>query len=164
MGRQFSLAIAVARELLFGAHDTNRDGMIDEKRESLGVSAIARSCESEIPCLSSAGPPLLQRLAVRWLKEQNDTMVGKGERTLALIQDVTSWYKIDSTDPEAGAKSRQLRDFYASFREEYGRLLLMYEANADVLRSEDDALLQEATKESEEVESKLRRLRAMGFE
>src|ERR1039458_6572579 len=26
-------------------------------------SAIARSCESEIPCLSSAGPPLLQRSA-----------------------------------------------------------------------------------------------------
>jgi len=103
-------------------------------------------------------------LAARWLQEQNDIVMGKGERTLALIRDVTSWYRVDSTDREAVAKSRQLRDFYASFREEHGALLLMYEANQDVLKPEDTALLQEAAKESDEVESKLRRLKAMGFD
>jgi hypothetical protein len=54
--------LAIASRLVAGAFVGYLD-LIDEKRESLGVSAIARSCESEIPCLSSAGPPLLQRLA-----------------------------------------------------------------------------------------------------
>ena len=40
MGRQFSLTITVARELLFGAHDPNRAGMIDEERESLGIPEL----------------------------------------------------------------------------------------------------------------------------
>ncbi|MGO9011492.1 MAG: hypothetical protein ACLQPN_15430 [Bryobacteraceae bacterium] len=102
--------------------------------------------------------------ALRWLQEQNDVAMGKGERTLALIRDVTSWYKVDSADPEAVAKSGQLREFYASFREEYGALLLMHQANEDLLRPEDTLVLQEAMKESDEVESKMRRLRAMGFQ
>jgi hypothetical protein len=42
-------------------------------------SAIARSCESEIPCLSSAGPPLLQRSApspapFAIIERQNDAL------------------------------------------------------------------------------------------
>lgn len=102
--------------------------------------------------------------ALKWFQEQNDIAMGKGERTLALILDVTAWYKLDSTDREAVAKSRQLREFYASFHEEYSKLLQICEANADLLKTEDATLLQEAKKESDEIESKMRRLKAMGFE
>jgi hypothetical protein len=45
--------------------------------------------------------------------EQNDIAIGKGERTLALILDVTSWYTLDSAGREAVAKSRQLWEWRA---------------------------------------------------
>jgi hypothetical protein len=102
--------------------------------------------------------------AVQWIEEQNDTVMGKGQRTLALIRDVTTWYEVDSTNPKATTAAEQLRDFYASFGEEYHKLQLIHEANEKILTSEDILLLQEATKASQEITSKMRRLTAMGFQ
>lgn len=114
--------------------------------------------------------------AVQWLQEQNDIVMGKSARTLALIDSVTSWYKVDPTHPKAITESEQLREFYASLTEEYSKLLGIYSANktgvswsgpgrqVGCLAADDVVLLTAAGKASNEVEGKMRRLKAMGFQ
>lgn len=101
--------------------------------------------------------------AIRRVKEQNDIAVGKEQRTIALIRDVTTWYEVDSSHPDAVAKARQLRDFYAAFHDEYAKLHLTYGANKSFFNGEDIFLLEESMSGAEEIESKMRRLKAMGF-
>jgi hypothetical protein len=90
--------------------------------------------------------------------------MGKAARTLALIHAVTTWYEVDNEHPDAVSKSKQLREFFRSFHDEYGHLLLMYKANERILREPDVVILEEAMQKSEEIESSMRRLKAMGFE
>jgi len=57
-----------------------------------------------------------------------------------------------------------LREFYAAFHEEYRRLLFIYRANESILERGDILLLQEAMSGSDELESKMRQVKAMGFQ
>ena len=101
--------------------------------------------------------------AIKKLQEQNDVVLGKERRTLALIRDVAIWFEVDSKHSEEVSKAKQLREFYAAFHEEYGRLLFIYRANERIL-GRGVLLLEEAMSGSDELESKMRQLKAMGFE
>lgn len=102
--------------------------------------------------------------AVKKLQEQNDVVLGKERRTLALIRDVAVWFEVDPKHSEAVSKAKQLREFYAAFHEEYRRLLFIYRANESILERGDILLLQEAMSGSDELESKMRQVKAMGFQ
>lgn len=102
--------------------------------------------------------------AVKKLQEQNDVVLGKERRTLALIRDLAIWFEVDPKHSEALSKAKQLREFYAAFHDEYSRLLLIYRDNENILGGGDILLLQEALSGAEELESKMRQLKAMGFE
>lgn len=134
--------------------------------EFLGASRAASAVEPQrsLVDIEQSYKAASREGAVRKLQEQNDVVMGKEQRTLALIRDVTIWYEVDSNHQEALAKSKQLREFYASFHDEYRSLLRMYRANEGILRHGDVLFLEEAMKGSEEIESKMRRLKAMGFE
>jgi tetratricopeptide (TPR) repeat protein len=102
--------------------------------------------------------------ALRKLTEQIDVVTGKGRRTLALIADVSTWYEIDPKHPNAVAESQELRKFLTAFKEEYDKLLSIYVINEHLYEKEDRALLQGPGDLSEQIESKMRQLKAMGFE
>ena len=141
----------------------------------LGKARTARAFEPSPGGTKVEIPPSMERVeqtfktstrddAIRIISEQNDVVMGKAQRTLALIQEVSTWYEVDSTHPTALAKSRELRDFYSSFREEYGKLALAYRANESLFRDRDILLLEESQGAEKEIESKMRRLKAMGFQ
>jgi len=101
--------------------------------------------------------------ALRKLTEQIQVVTGKGRRTLALIADVSSLCEIDPKQPDAVAKSQELRTFFTAFKEEYDKLLKIYVINQSLYQKEDSKLLNEPSALSEQIESKMSQLKAMGF-
>jgi tetratricopeptide (TPR) repeat protein len=102
--------------------------------------------------------------ALRKLTEQIDVVTGKGRRALALITDVSSWYEINPKHPDAVAESQELRKFFTAFKEEYDKLLTIYVINEHLYEKEDRDLLNGPSDLSGQIDSKMRQLKAMGFE
>lgn len=109
------------------------------------------------------------------LREQRDVVIGKKRRTLALLQQVTTWYEVDPHHPDAVAKSKELRQFYRSYLTESIKLSKIYqELDAKSpwgkLSPEDREVWGKIDKDiadarnGEEIYSKLRQLEAMGFD
>jgi hypothetical protein len=142
----------------------NRRLLHDQDATALLNAAKAAPAVTARPIITDIYKAPSREEAIQKLYEQNDIVMGKAARTLALIRDVMTWYEVDPEHPEAVSKSRQLREFLGSFHEEHGHLLAMYFANKGVLRKEDILLLDEADSTKKEIESKMRRLKAMGFQ
>lgn len=103
------------------------------------------------------------------LKAQVDVVIGRGKRTLALIKSLQRWYEVDKYHPDAVAESKELRQFYPAFQEEYNKLLDIINLNDHLWRNESepiDLLAKDPdfTDLKDEIESQMRRLKAMGFE
>ena len=99
------------------------------------------------------------------LNAQIDVVMGKGKRTLALIQQLQTWYEVDKDHPDAEAKSEELRQFYPGFQKEYEKLLRIAALNDRFWKGEEQLkLMLEPFGLQKEIESQMRRLTAMGFE
>ncbi|MGB9456517.1 MAG: hypothetical protein WCB12_10760 [Bryobacteraceae bacterium] len=119
--------------------------------------------------------------------DQTDVVTGKQEMTLALIDEVKTWFKIDQEHPDAIAKSEKLRTTYASYRFEYSTMMGLVQhfftaigvpEDTDKLTDADIAkfnticpdylkVLDTAgplTEVDKKIESQMRQLKAMGFE
>lgn len=142
----------------------NRRLLHDQEATALLNAAKAALAVTSRPIITDIYKAPSREEAIQKLYEQNDIVMGKAARTLALIRDVMTWYEVDPEHPEAVSKSKQLREFLGSFHEEHGHLLAMYFANEGILRKEDILLLDEADSTKKEIESKMRRLKAMGFQ
>jgi hypothetical protein len=115
-----------------------------------------------VPPMPSPKPcPTVTTVTIRDLEEQMDVVAGKRRKTLALLEQVSTWYEIDQKHPDALAKSRELRQFWQSFEFNYVKLLEMFKVALDkkVLSMPDSV-----NTLSDEIDSKLRQLQAMGFE
>ena len=108
--------------------------------------------------------------AVDKLKAQVDVVVGKGRRTLALLKSLQTWYEVDKDHPYAVAEAAELRQFYPAFQEEYKKMYDVIILNERLWRNEQEGtelLMAENPAPSDlkdEIESQMRRLKAMGFE
>jgi hypothetical protein len=117
---------------------------------------------------STADVPLsMQKAASRGeaaegVKERSDTVIGSGKMVLALIDQVSTWYQVDKDHPNAIAKSDELRKMYPKFLASWRDIILYADANKTLLRAEDlETIPFDLNKD---VESKMRQLKAMGFE
>ena len=120
--------------------------------------------------------PTKPKATLSGVREQRDVVLGKKKRTLALLQQVSVWYEVDPKHPEALAKAKELRQFYKSFLEESLKLNRMYQEVAAAANSwgklskeEQDQWTQRDNDileiiNSDEIDSKLRQLEAMGFD
>lgn len=97
------------------------------------------------------------------LEEQNDIVIGKGKKTLALIREVSIWYEVDENHPDAKEKGEQLRQFFSQFEREWDTMLRIYNNNKQHWRNADLEKLDEPLALKKEIESKKRQLQAMGF-
>jgi hypothetical protein len=108
--------------------------------------------------------------AIDKLNAQVDVAIGKGRRTLALIKSLERWYEIDKDNPDARTEAAELREFYPAFQKEYDKLYTIINLNEDLwkgghsLQNEAYPLILEPFNLQKEVESQMRRLKAMGFE
>jgi len=104
------------------------------------------------------------------LNAQIDVVIGKGRRTLALIERSQTWYEVDKNHPDALEEAKDLRAFYPAFQEEYDKLWKIVIFNKDLWKGKDSAdseafvLIREPFTLNKEIESQMRRLKAMGFE
>jgi len=81
---------------------------------------------------------------------------------LALIGQVSTWYEVDKDHPEATAKAEDLRTMNLKFNTYWHDLILYADANNSLLQEQDLALIPFDMKK--EIDSKMRQLKAMGFE
>jgi hypothetical protein len=75
--------------------------------------------------------------AIRALTEQSDQVIGRGKRTLALLQHAESWLTINEEHPEAKKVFDQLRSFSRNFNLEFLTLRNTYRLNENKLHKDD---------------------------
>lgn len=139
-------------------------------------------------------PFSMKTVDVTKLKEQIDVVIGKQTRTLALLEDVSTWMGIDPEHPEAVSQGKKLRDFYEQTEFEFKVAGFMYqEISSDICsmipscQGDSDFhnmtnleyttlrkvnaeylatthILYKVAEQQEELRSKRRQLEAMGFE
>ena len=81
---------------------------------------------------------------------------------LALIDQVSTWYTVDKDHPTAVEKSEELRKMYPRFQEAWRDLRDYVKVNDGLLTKNDlEAIPIDL---EEQVTSKMRQLRAMGYE
>jgi hypothetical protein len=152
---------------------------------SVWVKAETAKLERDLQCVKQASTSAAvlrcgasRAKAITIVLEQADVVFGKARRTKALINDMMTWYEVDPKHPDAVAQGEALREFYASYRDEFKELLTAYRdfEDQDIFPKEagpsgDDKdlypvvdALTTALNENKEIESSMRRLRAMGFE
>jgi hypothetical protein len=100
--------------------------------------------------------------AAEGVQERSDTVIGSGKMVLALIEQVSTWYTVDKDHPTAIAKSEELRRMHPKFLTSWRDLILYSDANKSLLLSEDVEKIPFDL--NKDVESKMRQLKAMGFE
>lgn len=100
--------------------------------------------------------------AAEGVSERTDKVIGSGKMVLALIGQVSTWYEVDKSHPEAAEKSGDLRVMNLRFNTYWRELMLYADENKSLLQEQDLAIIPFDMKK--EIESKMRQLNAMGFE
>ena len=100
--------------------------------------------------------------ALNGVAERTDKVIGSGKMVLALIGQVSTWYEVDKDHPDATAKSEDLRKMNSTFKSYWRDLMVYLQANKSLLKETDLEVIPFDMKK--EIESKMRQLKAMGFE
>ena len=97
------------------------------------------------------------------LTEQVDLVIGRGKRTLTLIEKTEVWLGVNENHPEAKETFRLLRQFHRDYLSESDTLLRLYQSNSDKLAEKDRVGIKGAMNLEAVIKRKMTQLRGMGF-
>jgi tetratricopeptide (TPR) repeat protein len=107
------------------------------------------------------------------VNDQLNVVLGRGIRTLALIDDVTTWFTVNPENPQATSQSEKLRAFYRSYLEDMRLFMTMIRPFAEdeeafriAVKAQHPTALQisEAMDRSKTIRNRMQQLQAMGFD
>ena len=151
--------LATAARLTLGE---NESLLLHAARLAKPYSSSTAPVQPSGPADESAPKALNRKEAMDGVAERADKVIGSGRMVLALIGQVSTWYELDKDHPDATAKSQDLRTMNAKFESYWDDLIGYAEANKSLLRDQDLEVIPLDMKK--EVDSKMRQLKAMGFE
>jgi hypothetical protein len=151
--------LATAARLTLGE---NGSLLLHAARLAKPYSSSTAPVQPSGPADESAPKALNRKEAMDGVAERADKVIGSGRMVLALIGQVSTWYELDKDHPDATAKSQDLRTMNAKFESYWDDLIGYAEANKSLLRDQDLEVIPLDMKK--EVDSKMRQLKAMGFE
>lgn len=148
---------------------TDRSKLINDSGSLLQAARAARpyvslpvEANEEKDAVPSSPRALSHDEAAEGMAERSDTVIGSGRMVLSLIDQVSYWYEIDKDHPDAISKSEELRAMYPKYLEAWRDLIFYANANKSLLHVHDYDPI--PLSQNKEVSSKMRQLKAMGFE
>ena len=101
--------------------------------------------------------------ALSKLTDQADTAIGRGKKTIVLLDQAEIWLGVNEKHSEAKEIFAQLCQFHRDFKNDFETLLRLYDANKDKFKDNDILTMAEPIELDKKIKRRLVQLKAMGF-